>query len=76
MTNKWNLLKEPDKKKGEDPKKAAKEKRKKEKNAEKAKKKAEKAEKAEKERRAQRKLPKKKVFVWSLLCASIGAGVL
>ena len=68
--------KEPDKKKGEDPKKAAKEKRKKEKNAEKAKKKAEKAEKAEKERRAQRKLPKKKVFVWSLLCASIGAGVL
>ena len=68
--------KEPDKKKGEDPKKAAKDTRKKEKNAEKAKKKAEKAEKAEKERRAQRKLPKKKVFVWSLLCASIGAGVL
>lgn len=68
--------KEPDKKKEADPKKAAKEKQKKEKNAEKAKKKAEKAEKADKERRAQRKLPKKKVFVWSLLCASIGAGVL
>lgn len=68
--------KAPDKKKEADPKKAAKEKQKKEKSAEKAKKKAEKAEKAEKEKRAQRKLPKKKVFVWSLLCASIGAGVL
>lgn len=68
--------KAPDKKKEADPKKAAKEKQKKEKDAEKAKKKAEKAEKAEKEKRAQKKLPKKKVFVWSLLCASIGAGVL
>lgn len=68
--------KKPDKKEGPDPKKAAKEKQQKAKNAEKAKKKAEKAEKAEKERRAARKLPKKKVFVWVLLCASIAAGIL
>lgn len=68
--------KKPPKKEKEDPKKAAKEKKKKELNAEKAKKKAEKAEKAEKERRAAKKLPKKKVIVWVLFCASIGAGVL
>lgn len=68
--------KKPDKKEGPDPKKAAKEKQQKAKNAEKAKKKAEKAEKAEKERRAAKKLPKKKVFVWVLLCASIAAGIL
>ncbi len=68
--------KKPDKKKEPDPKKAAKEKQKKEKNAEKAKKKAEKAEKAEKERRAEKKLPKKKVIVWVLFCASIAAGIL
>ncbi len=68
--------KKPEKKNEPDPKKAAKEKQKKEKNAEKAKKKAEKAEQAEKERRAAKKLPKKKVFVWILLCASIAAGIL
>ena len=68
--------KKPAKKEGPDPKKAAKEKQQKEKNAEKAKKKAEKAEKAEKERRAAKKLPKKKVFVWVLFCASIAAGIL
>lgn len=67
--------KEP-KKKEPDPKKAAKEKQQKEKNAEKAKKKAEKAEKAEKEKRAAKKLPKKKVIVWVIFCASIGAGIL
>lgn len=68
--------KKPDKKDAPDPKKAAKEKQKKEKNAEKARKKAEKAEKAQKERRGAKKLPKKKVFVWILFCASIGAGIL
>ncbi len=68
--------KKPAKKEGPDPKKAAKEKQQKAKSAEKAKKKAEKAEKAEKERRAAKKLPKKKVFVWVLLCASIAAGIL
>lgn len=67
--------KEP-KKKEPDPKKAAKEKQQKAKNAEKAKKKAEKAEKAEKEKRAAKKLPKKKVIVWVIFCASIGAGIL
>jgi hypothetical protein len=67
--------KEP-KKKEADPQKAAKEKLKKEKSAEKAKKKAEKAEAAEKEKRAAKKLPKKKVIVWVLFCASIGAGIL
>lgn len=67
--------KEP-KKKEPDPGKAAKEKLKKEKSAEKAKKKAEKAEKAEKEKRAAKKLPKKKVIVWVVFCASIGAGIL
>lgn len=68
--------KKPEKKKEADPKKAAKEKQQKAKNAEKAQKKAEKAEKAEKERRAAKKLPKKKVIVWVLFCASIGAGIL
>ncbi len=68
--------KKPPKKEGPDPKKAAKEKQQKEKNAEKARKKAEKAEIAEKERRAAKKLPKKKVFVWVLFCASIAAGIL
>lgn len=67
--------KEP-KKKEADPKKAAKEKQQREKNAEKAKKKAEKAAQAEKERRAAKKLPKKKVIVWVVLCASIGVGIL
>lgn len=67
--------KEP-KKKEADPKKAAKEKLQKEKNAEKAKKKAEKAQQAEKERRAAKKLPKKKVIVWVVFCASIGVGIL
>ena len=52
------------------------EKQQKEKNAEKARKKAEKAEIAEKERRVAKKLPKKKVFVWVLFCASIAAGIL
>lgn len=68
--------KKPDKKEAPDPKKAAKEKQKKEKNAEKARKKAEKAQKAQKERRGAKKLPKKKVFVWILFCASIAAGIL
>ena len=67
------------KKSGPDPKKAEKEKLKKAKNAEKAKKKAEKALKAEaaaKEKRAEKKLPKKKVIVWVILCASVGIGIL
>lgn len=68
--------KKPDKKEAPDPKKAAKEKQKKEKNAEKARKKAEKAQKVQKERREAKKLPKKKVFVWILFCASIAAGIL
>lgn len=68
--------KEPPKKKEPDPKKAAKAKQQQEKNAEKAKKKAEKAAQAEKERRAAKKLPKKKVIVWVLFCASIGVGIL
>lgn len=68
--------KEPPKKKEPDPKKAAKEKEKKAKNAEKAKIRAEKAQKAEKERRAAKKLPKKKVIVWVLFCASLGVGIL
>lgn len=66
----------PKKDKEKDPAKAAKEKLKKEKQAEKAKLKAAKAEKAEKERRAAKKLPKKRVIVWTLLCASIGVGIL
>lgn len=68
--------KKPEKKKEKDPQKAAKAKQQQAKKAEKAKLKAEKAEKAEKEKRAARKLPKKKVIVWVLFCASIGAGIL
>lgn len=68
--------KPPKKEKEKNPAKAAKEKLQKEKKAEKAKLKAAKAEKAEKERRAAKKLPKKRVIVWVLLCTSIGAGIL
>lgn len=63
-------------KKGPDPKKAANEKKKREKNAEKARKRAEKAQKAAEEKRSEKKLPKKAVAVWLILCASIAAGVL
>lgn len=64
------------KEKEKDPAKAAKEKLKKEKKAEKAKAKAAKAEIARQEKRAAKKLPKKRVFVWVMLCASILAGIL
>ncbi len=59
-----------------DPKKAAKEKLKREKNAERARKKAEKAEIAAEIKRTEKKLPKKKVIVWVLLCGSVAAGIL
>ncbi len=68
--------KEKEKDKEKDAAKLAKQKLQQEKKAEKAKKKAEKAEKALKEKRAAKKLPKKKVFVWVVLCASIGVGIL
>ena len=68
--------KPPKKEKEKNPAKAAKEKQQKEKKAEKARIKAEKAQEAEKEKRAAKKLPKKRVIVWVLLCASIGAGIL
>ena len=68
--------KPPKKEKEKDPAKEAKKKQQKEKKAEKAKAKAEKAEIARKEKRAAKKLPKKRVAVWVVLCASIGAGIL
>ena len=68
--------KPPKKEKAKDPAKEAKKKQQKEKKAEKAKAKAEKAEIARKEKRAEKKLPKKRVAVWVVLCASIGAGIL